>query len=196
MTRWLPICLVPALLLIPTAFAQTGHKTLKCDECHVTHRPGMAAFQPNGAWSTENLSDGLATFKLYSSRSFDALNTDIGQPDGASRLCLGCHDGSYPGVEGGLRFGTSDLSRTHPVSFTYNSSLAARVRRNALNDPSTTASGLGGTIAKDLLDDQGKLQCTSCHDVHGKGRIRKMLRFEFGRSSSSGDRLCVVCHNM
>ncbi len=174
----------------------TGHKTLKCDECHVTHRPGMTAFPSDGAWSTKNLSDGLATFKLYSSRTFDALNTDIGQPDGASRLCLGCHDGSYPGVGGERMFGTSNLSHTHPVSFTYSSSLAARVPRNKLRDPSITASGLGGTIAKDLLDDQDKLQCTSCHDVHGKGTIRKMLRFEFGPSSSSGDRLCVVCHNM
>jgi len=195
MTRWLPVCLVPALLLlISVSTGQAGHEKLKCDECHATHRPDAVAFQPNGAWSTKNLDDGLETFALYSSPSFDALNTDISQPDGASRLCLGCHDGSYQGIAGGLRFGTGDLSRTHPVSFTYDSSLAARVSRNRLRDPSATPSGLGGTIAKDMLDDRSKMQCTSCHDMHGKGTIPKMLRFKFGQGSN--DPLCRVCHNM
>ena len=193
MTRWLPVCLVPALLLILAGTGHAGHDKLKCDECHATHRPDAVAFQPGEAWSTKHLTDGLPTFTLYSSRSFDALNTDISQPDGPSKLCLGCHDGSYPGITGRLKFGTGDLSRSHPVSFTYDSSLAARVARNGLNDPSTTPSGLGGTIAKDLLDDRSKLQCTSCHDVHGKGGIRKMLRFKFGQGSN--DPLCRVCHN-
>jgi len=194
MTRWLPVCLVPALLLISAGISQAGHDKLKCDECHVTHRSDAAAFQAGETWSTRHVSDGLPTFKLYSSPSFDALNTDIGQPDGTSKLCLGCHDGSYKGITGKLRFGGSDLSRTHPVSFTYDSSLAARVSRNRLRDPSTTASGLGGTIAKDMLDDRSKLQCTSCHDMHSKGTIPKMLRFKFGQGTN--DPLCRVCHNM
>ena len=194
MTRSLLVCLVSALLLISAGVGQGGHDNLKCGECHVTHRSGAGVFQPGGAWSTNHLTDGVPTFTLYSSSSFNALNTDIGQPDGASRLCLGCHDGSYPGIAGGLKFGVSDLSRTHPVSFTYDSSLANRVPRNALNDPSTTPSGLGGTIAKDLLDDRSKLQCTSCHDVHSKGGIRKMLRFKSGQGSN--DPLCRVCHNL
>jgi predicted CXXCH cytochrome family protein len=194
MTRWLPVCLIPALLLLISPRAgHAGHDNLKCDECHIAHRSEKATSQAGGAWSTKNLSDGLATFTLYSSPSFNALNIDIRQPDGPSRLCLGCHDGSYPGISGGLRFGGSDLSRTHPVSFTYDSSLAARVPKNGLNDPNTTPSGLGGTIAKDLLDDQSKLQCTSCHDVHSKAAIRKMLRFKFGQGSN--DPLCRVCHN-
>ncbi len=194
MTRWLPVCLVPALLLISTGTGHAGHEKLKCDECHATHRPGAVAFQQGEAWSTRNLDDGLPTFKLYSSPSFDALNTDISQPDGASKLCLGCHDGSYKGIAGRLRFGVGDLSRSHPVSFTYDSSLAARVSRNRLRDPSTTLSGLGETIEKDMLDDRSKMQCTSCHDVHGKSVIPKMLRFKFGPGSN--DPLCRVCHNM
>ena len=194
MTKWLPVCLIPVLLVISTSVGQAGHKNLKCDECHIAHRSSQAVSISEGVWSTKYLEDGLPAFKLYSSPSFRALSTDIKQPDGASRLCLGCHDGSYPGLKGAQSFGMGDLSRTHPISFTYDSSLAARVSRNRLRDPSSTPSGLGGTIAKDLLDDQSKLQCTSCHDVHGKGVLPKMLRFEFGRSS--GDRLCVVCHNM
>ena len=195
MTRWLPVCLIPALvLLISAGTGHAGHDKLKCDECHTTHRSDAVAFPPGVAWSTKHLSGDLPTFKLYGSASFDALNTDIAQPDGASKLCLGCHDGSYAGITGRLRFGVTDLSRTHPVSFTYDSSLAARVSRDRLRDPSTTPSGLGGTIEKDLLDDQGKLQCTSCHDVHSKSGIPKMLRFKFGQGSN--DPLCRVCHNM
>mgnify|MGYP002725706369 CR=1 FL=1 len=195
MTRWLPICLVAALgLLISASIGQAGHEKLKCDECHATHRPETVGFETSEVWSTKNLDDGLQTFTLYSSPSFDALGTDISQPDGTSKLCLGCHDGSYMGIAGRLRFGESDLSRTHPVSFTYDSSLAARVSQNRLNDPNTTASGLGDTIRKDLLDDRSKLQCTSCHDMHGKQALPKMLRFKFGQGSN--DPLCRVCHNM
>jgi predicted CXXCH cytochrome family protein len=180
-------------LVIPVSIALAGHEKLKCDECHITHRPKSSGVQSGDAWSTKNLSDGLPTFKLYRSPSFDALNTDISQPDGASRLCLGCHDGSFPGVGEGMSFGMDDLSRSHPISFTYNSSLASRAPRNGLYDPSATPSGLGGTIAKDMLDDRGKMQCTSCHDVHSKSG-GKMLRFKFG--DNSNDPLCRVCHNL
>jgi predicted CXXCH cytochrome family protein len=193
MTRWIAICLVPAMLLISTDIGKAGHEKLKCDDCHTPHKPGSVAFQ-RGAWSTKHTDDGLATFKLYSSPSFNALNTDIGQPDGASRLCLGCHDGSYPGASGGDMFALGDLSRNHPISFTYDSALASRVPNGTLNDPSTTSSSLGGTIAKDLLDNRGKMQCTSCHDAHGKGDSGNMLRIKSGRNP--GDQLCRVCHNM
>ena len=194
MTRWLPICLIPALLLlISVSTGNAGHENLKCDECHATHKPDSVALQASGAWNTKNAEDALKTFTLYSSPSFDALNTDIGQPDGTSKLCLGCHDGSYKGITGRLKFGAGALSRTHPVSFTYDSSLAQRVSRNRLNDPSTTASGLGGTIAKDMLDDRSKLQCTSCHDMHGNGTIPKMLRLKFGQDSNVP--LSRACHN-
>jgi hypothetical protein len=158
---------------------------------------GMAVGMGSGEWSTKHTSDGVPTFKLYSSPSFDALGTDIGQPDGASKLCLGCHDGSYPGVRNaGSMFMFNDLSRTHPISFTYDSALAWRVSGGRLNDPRSTGSGLGGTIAKDLLDERGKMQCTSCHDVHSDGRGDKMLRYDYNPNTRDGSRMCTVCHNL
>lgn len=175
--------------------AGAGHDSLGCGDCHVAHTPAEAS--GSGAlWNLKHAEDGLPVFELYSSPSFDALGTDIGQPDGPSKICLGCHDGSYQGLSGkkGV-FDTASLAMTHPVSFTYDGSLARRVRSGALNDPAVTPSGLGGTIAQDLLDEKGKVQCTSCHDVHSNGKGPSMLRFEYSARSSAGGGLCKVCHN-
>ncbi len=152
-----------------------------------------------GVWNSRHTADGVPTFTLYSSPSFDALRTDIGQPDGPSKLCLGCHDGSYTGsgafAGGAGVFGINDLANSHPVSFTYDSGLARRAPRGSLRDPASTPSGLGGTIASDLLDSNGKLQCTSCHDVHIRGGSGKLLRYRYGGNGGGGDALCRVCHN-
>ena len=190
-----------AVLIVLPGRIHAGHENFSCGECHIVH---MSAEQDSsgdsrGAWNSLRTEDSLPTFTLYSSPSFDALGTDIAQPEGTSKLCLGCHDGSFAtGAAFTTRrraFGTSSLSRSHPVSFTYDSALAARVRNGALRDPEGTPSGLGGTIATDLLDDNGKLQCTSCHDVHASGRSPKLLRYPYGSSAPSGAGLCRVCHN-
>ena len=147
-------------------------------------------------WSGDQTGDGLPTFSLYTSKTFDKLGTDIGQPDGASKLCLGCHDGSFSGInpEGTKVFRPADLARSHPISFTYDSALAAKVPNSGLRDPATTTSGFGGTIAQDLLDMRGKMQCTSCHDVHVSGRTAYVLRWDI--EVSGGERtMCRTCHN-
>ena len=145
---------------------------------HVPHRAGAPGDADAGwgvpLWSTAQTSDGLPVFTLYSSAKLDELGTDIGQPDGASKLCLGCHDGSYivfsfrpdsPAI-----FGVNNPATSHPVSFTYDTALASAVG-DALYDPSTTASGLGGMIEDDLLDEYSKMQCSTCHDTHVSGGI-------------------------
>ncbi len=191
--------LVLALPFVTQAAVQGGHSDFACGECHMrTPESGMAG-RPGSVpkWSTENTSDGVRSFRIYSSPSFDKLRTDIGQPDGTSRLCLGCHDGSYPGLRSGkAMFGSSDLARSHPISFTYSSSLAARAPRGTLNDPRSTSSGLGGTIAEDLLDERGKMQCASCHDVHSKRNGNKLLRYAYSPDTRQGSRMCLTCHNM
>jgi len=190
--RMVVICTLAGLAGIA---AGAGHDKLGCGDCHVAHTPAEAS--GSGAlWNLQHAEDGLPAFQLYSSPSFDALTTDIGQPDGPSKICLGCHDGSYQGLSGkrGV-FSASSLAMTHPVSFTYDGSLARRVRSGGLNDPSRTASGLGGTIAEDLLDEKGKVQCTSCHDVHSTGKGSSMLRFEYSARSAAGAAMCKTCHN-
>jgi predicted CXXCH cytochrome family protein len=121
----------------------------------------------------------------------------MGQPDGSSKLCLSCHDGTVALENfGGVTTGTTeitgdalmgtDLSNDHPVSFTYNTALATA--DGELEDPSTGLSGLGGTIDDDMLI-SGKMQCSSCHDVHNTAGINYMLL-----KSNSASALCLTCH--
>ena len=177
-----------------------AHANLACNDCHRRHREVQGA-APGGTtrlveWSTQYTEDGLATFTLYSSPTFDAPRTDISQPDGPSKLCLGCHDGSYSMLSDlgnrNLVFDTESLTRTHPISFTYDSALAARARWYGLRDPASTPSGLGGTIQRDLLDANSKMQCTSCHDPHPAARGPKLLRYP---ASSGANTFCRVCHD-
>jgi hypothetical protein len=141
--------------------------------CIVCHTPHNASTTVTDAplW---NHAVTTTTFTLYSSPT---LNATVGQPDGSSKLCLSCHDGtvavnSFGGVTGttmltgGALIGTS-LANDHPISFTYD---AALVTADGGLQPITSDSGLGGTISAKMLF-SGKVQCSSCHDVHNNGPV-------------------------
>jgi predicted CXXCH cytochrome family protein len=161
-----------------------------CIVCHTPHNGAMLAEAPlwNHQLTTSN-------FTLYASST---LNATMGQPDGNSKLCLSCHDGSvalenFGGVTTGTTLMTgpalvgTDLSNDHPVSFTYNTAL-----HNAdagLYDPSVALSGLGGTIQADMLFSD-KMQCASCHDVHNSYGINGLLV-----KSNAASALCLTCHD-
>ncbi|MHC4805276.1 MAG: cytochrome c3 family protein, partial [Planctomycetota bacterium] len=131
------------------------------------------------------------TSTMYSSATFQGAID--GQPSGASKLCLSCHDGanpSYSWMDPGRSFTGDELTGTHPISFVYDSALATL--DGGLKDPST-ASTLGRTIAEDLLDAESKMQCNSCHDVHTSGVGDSLLRgYDYG--SQHGPELCRMCH--
>jgi predicted CXXCH cytochrome family protein len=88
----------------------------------------------------------------------------------------------------------SDLSDDHPISFVYDSDLAAR--DGFLADPGTEFVALQaldgrlltGTIEQLLLEG-GKVQCVSCHDAHDRFGHRSLLKVTDERSV-----LCEVCH--
>jgi hypothetical protein len=170
-----------------------------CIVCHAPHGTDATAVP---LWNHNTTSQ---TFITYTGYKFDALPT-ITAPDGASKLCLSCHDGvSAMNQFGGKIQGPSgiaysllddgkhasnlgtDLSNDHPVSFVYNSALATL--DGGLKDPLTATTSLGGTIATDLLDINGKVQCPSCHEVHDQTIYR------FGKISNAGSALCLTCHN-
>ena len=119
-------------------------------------------------------------------------------PGSRSKLCLSCHDGtvaldSFGGYTGTTNYITgnaligTDLSNDHPVSFTYDSSLATT--DGGLYDPTTANSGLGGTIDADLLFNT-QLECSSCHDAHNSAGVANLLV-----KANSGSALCMTCHN-
>ncbi len=163
--------------------------------CVVCHTPHNADQNVTSAplWNHQVTT---STFQVYTSSTFDGT---AGQPDGASKLCLSCHDGTvavdnFGGktngtnfVGGGKNFGT-DLSNDHPVSFTYDQALANA--DGEIYDPTTQNSGLGGTIAQDLLIG-GKMECASCHDVHNTVAVNgtKLLV-----KTNNNSALCLTCH--
>jgi predicted CXXCH cytochrome family protein len=162
-----------------------------CQPCHTPHDANLDV--PGAPlWNHQSTT---ATFQLYASPTFDGAAT-IGQPSGPSKLCLSCHDGTvaldnYGGFTGGsnyaaLQVGT-DLRDDHPISFTYDSTLASQDQ--GLYDPTTQNSGLGSTIHVDLLH-EGRLECSSCHDVHNQSGSDFLLV-----KSNAGSSLCLTCHN-
>jgi len=142
-----------------------------------------------------NRSDPTTSYIPYSSSTMYA---SVGQPTGASKLCLSCHDGtialgavvsSLQEIQflGGLRFmppeseaclGT-DLSDDHPVSFSYQSSVDQG--NNELIPP--------GALPQEInLSEDGLLQCTACHNPHDD------MWGKFLVMSNQYSHLCTSCH--
>jgi predicted CXXCH cytochrome family protein len=161
-----------------------------CIFCHTVHRAGGDTPLWNHTMST------VSNYVVYSSTRLTLLGITVPQPNGSSRLCLSCHDGTValgsvnsrtgpidmgttstmPSGPGNL---TTDLSADHPISFVYDSTLAA-------NDPDIKSPGtLTGVVR---LDSQNRVQCTSCHDPHNN---------QFGNflvMDNTGSALCLTCH--
>jgi len=156
-----------------------------CIFCHAPHDASSAA----PLW---NRYESGQVYIPYTSTTLKAMT---GQPTGASKLCLSCHDGTV--ALGMVRSRSSvitftqpiereqnlgaDLSDDHPISFRYDSSLV--FSNPQLKDPAA----LTGPIR---LDKDSQLQCTSCHDPHDN-QFGYFLRVNAIRGN-----LCVVCHNM
>ena len=162
-----------------------------CLVCHAPHN----AQEGIVTWSHEGSG---ATYEVYSSPSVDAGGGVIGEPSGASKLCLSCHDGtvavdSFGGgtgttfVTGAALIGT-DLSRDHPISFAYDDTLVTD--DGELADPSSTIMAGSRTVAE-YLEGGTQLQCSTCHDVHQSdpGVSTKLLRVSLADGA-----LCLRCH--
>ena len=162
-----------------------------CDFCHISHRKDPTPGSNLPLWNHEITT---ASFTLYgNSPTLDA--TDITQPDGASKMCLSCHDGtvavdSFGGstgtyfITGSALIGT-DLSNDHPIYFTYDTILASD--DGELHDPASTNTVLGGTIQDDLLI-HDKMECNSCHNIHSNTPALLVI-------DNANSALCLTCHN-
>ena len=160
-----------------------------CIFCHTPHNSSTQA----PLWNRNNSS---STYIIYNQSVSSTLNASPGQPNGASLLCLSCHDGTialgsvlssstdiFDGAGGKIptssnsNLGTN-LSDDHPISFLYNSSLAT-ADMNLKFPPEFPAN----------VDHNSEMQCTSCHDPHNNQYGDFLLTTEeFGS-------LCLKCHN-
>ena len=162
-------------------------ETETCKFCHTPHASNPIA----PLWNRE---DPGTYYQTYESTT---LVASVGQPTGSSRLCLSCHDGtialtqtynSRNAIAGTIflsqqdsgHIGT-DLTDDHPVSFVYDSSLAAQ--QGGMRDPAS--------LPRELpLDHDKQLQCTTCHDPHSD------TYGDFLRMDNHGSGLCVSCHDI
>lgn len=102
----------------------------------------------------------------------------------------------------------TDLRGDHPISFTYDSTLASR--DGELRGPDGTIVGnraRGSTPPKMPLEN-GQMQCATCHDPHlrdkttanGNAKFLRMNRFQVAQPSGgsfnpTNDIICLACHN-
>jgi predicted CXXCH cytochrome family protein len=159
-----------------------------CGVCHVFEDgpDGLVVRLTGGG------NDGTV-YDIYQSSSLQAMPA---QPDGVSRFCLSCHDGTIAedvhgiraaAVSGSASLGTS-LADDHPVSIRYDDSDRGL---RSVSTPIFFGDGSAGTIA-DLLED-GAVQCSSCHDVHN---VRAAPSTDLLTMRNTGSALCMSCHAM
>jgi predicted CXXCH cytochrome family protein len=168
-----------------------------CIFCHTPHR----STGDTPLWNHKM--SGETNYILFSSPTFLASVGQPQQPDGASRLCLSCHDGTVAlgmvnsqaapiqmangvstlGAAGSSTSLGTDLSGDHPISFVYNRVLVDKLAgTDAALNPPTSLTG------KVKLDHHDKVQCISCHNPHDN---------QFGNFlvvDNTGSALCLNCH--
>lgn len=174
-----------------------------CAFCHTPHSGKSDAPLWNRGYSA-------ATYTPYSSAS---LQGSAGQPNGVSKLCLSCHDGTIAlgivlngplanpsgsiqmtGVTGGgtLAAGATNLgtvlSADHPVSFTYD--VALSTADGELLAPASLSSTPLKLFVGTTAGVQNAMQCSTCHDPHTNA-LPKFLRQALRGQTTN---LCITCH--
>lgn len=189
--------------------SQPGAKEI-CIFCHTPH----SASKQGALWN-RNDPGLMGSFPLYNSASLlikdipeAQYNSTADYPNGASKLCLSCHDGvtgigtlldrtltmnheTMADVPTTATFDpVIDLELTHPVSFVYSTVVQQAI----------VAGGRAGfkIPSPDLRDSQQRVQCTTCHDPHDdRGQyadVPPFWRIVSATSANSYDDLCKHCH--
>jgi len=157
-----------------------------CQVCHTPHTADSSAIDAP-LWNHEITT---STFTMYSSPSM--IIQPESQPQGVTKLCLSCHDGtvaidSFAGnwgstyISGDANLDT-DLSDDHPVSIRW---------EHQNQTPSCTNCHFthGQMFSSDLPFFNGFVECATCHDVHNTIALPKLLRKPLQQSE-----LCFYCH--
>jgi hypothetical protein len=169
-------------------------ETRVCIFCHSSHN----ASSEGPLWNHKTTSSGK--FQTYK-RSTMVSNPE--QPNGSTKLCLSCHDGTI--AVGAIRgravpipmknvtvsgkipvsrkshIGT-DLRGSHPVSVKFDQRVA--LTNKSLKWPISDPEQAVGT------DHNGYVQCTSCHDPHDDSKSDK---YPFWKKPTFSE-VCKACH--
>ncbi|MFC1761379.1 cytochrome c3 family protein [Planctomycetota bacterium] len=161
-----------------------------CLPCHTSHNADPTITDAP-LWNHEVTT---ATFTLYSS---PFLQETPEQPQGTSKLCLSCHDGtveleSFGGNTGSNFIGdtanlSTDLSDDHPISIEW----LHQTVTSGSSGSCAQCHGMmhGNPYTSKLPFFDGYVECASCHDVHNTSGYDGLLRM-----SNAGSALCLYCH--
>jgi len=173
-----------------------------CKFCHIPHN----AIIPEPLWG-HTLSK--AQYVTPQRRNSKGELEKTPQPDGSSRLCLSCHDGTVAlgdiggeprpiAMAGAQRLGSgrnsslgTDLSGSHPISFKLpdGSPYRADDDRDMVLRPLATVRADPSV----RLDANGKMQCTTCHDPHTDRYYREGQVPHFWVKPTV-EEVCLTCH--
>jgi hypothetical protein len=195
-----------------------------CSPCHQAHHADSRVIP---LWGHTTSTGPWIMYNTNNVPSSQMKAVPSPTPTGPSLACLSCHDGtvavnSYAGgIQGGSPFfltnsanlGT-DLTHTHPISFTYDANLVGTGpnQDQFLYNPDTTqvltpdtgvfVPGNNMTINGFLLGGNHRLECTSCHAVHNNvGTPYNIVNnpdlvIINGTKAGVGSLLCRSCHNL
>jgi Doubled CXXCH motif (Paired_CXXCH_1) len=218
---------------VPDRTIKASTETQVCVFCHTPHEATTGIVAP--LWNRK-LSG--ATYTPYSSSSLEADAAELAAaPGGSSKLCLSCHDGTMAidkvNVLNGIKNATitmtgtsagkmptanatagftrnlgTDLSNDHPISFTYDSTLAGRDGELRSPDGTLVGNRVRGATPPKMPLENSQMQCATCHDPHlrdktasnGNAKFLRMNRFQAtqptgGAFSAASDTICLACHD-
>jgi hypothetical protein len=179
-----------------------------CSFCHTAHDNESEFADRTFLWAHEN----PTSFTAYSSPTLQSINAASSTSQTAQ--CLGCHDGTIavtygtPGLTAGNELTINSaqlttngklsdaalivpLSRTHPVSFTYDATLAAK---HQLRVPAGGNSVDGFGIVPLFGSGGNQMECATCHDPHIKtGIMRRQFPTGATQDNNTGS-FCLYCH--
>ncbi len=198
---------------------RSEEETQICKFCHTPHNANPAV----PLWGHDLSSEG--PFQMYSSATLVIDNSTVLADSkyktgltGASKLCMGCHDGvtslgalvnanitmnTYDTLAG-RPSAYSDLRNKHPVSFVYNDAVRTAINSVKtgfydLPDETTNGSIINPQVEKKWLQEGKRVECNICHDPHDD-KDGDASKNPFWISTSVGsfsahDSVCVTCHS-
>jgi len=174
----------------------TGAEQRVCIFCHTPHHATRLSDQlyTGPLWNRDEITDPFYYTPYVSSTLAATQGKSVTQPQGPSRICLSCHDGTIalasashglavnlPALTGAAVLGR-DLRYDHPVSVEYGA------RTGEYVDPNVVTA----TSRVKLVKREGTqyVECTSCHDPHDD----QYGNFLLVNTTVQRDALCSVCH--
>ena len=158
-----------------------------CIPCHTPHNANTIA----PLWNHEM---SVMVYTLYTSPT-GTMDSVVGQPGPASKVCLACHDGTVAEDAYGAHLGSvfmsgdaavgagGNLNDDHPIGMEWGHETVGAGTCTICHTPP----GFGTPSNVPMFD--GKVECSTCHDPHNTYPYRAMVRI-----NTVDSEICKTCH--